>query len=145
MGLEILGVGKLADAMASQNLLLVVVADAVEPTSLRAALRREIPQGARVHLISSPELSPIRWLTNDEDVPRAEAEHLAMRAEDALATKVEIAAEVADSDPVLATEDVLRTEQVDEIVVFQARDSDLADELRHLHVPVRAVALPGKG
>jgi hypothetical protein len=101
--------------MAPRRLLVVTtVPDAGDAVHSRV---REHAGGedAEVRVVApAADVSPLQWLTNDEDAARAEAGVAAARTADAVGG-AEV--EVGDSDPVKAIEDALRTFPADEVIV----------------------------
>jgi hypothetical protein len=104
----------------SAKRLLVVATTAVEPELLRDRVRDHAGEGAEVRVVApASDLSPLQWLTTDEDEARLEAAEIAESAERAVepeATRVET--EVGDPDPVQAIEDALRQWPAEEILVI---------------------------
>jgi hypothetical protein len=81
----------------------------------------ELVGDAEVRVVApASKLSPLEWLTNDEDAAREAAGEVADRTSGMLGGKGsdgDVEAEVGDPDPLLAAEDALRTFAADEIVV----------------------------
>ena len=99
--------------------LLVVATAPVEASELRECLRDHAGPAAEVRVVApASNVSPLKWLANDEDDARGEAADIAGQAEQAAepqASRVE--AEVGDSDPVQAIEDALRSFPAEEVLV----------------------------
>jgi len=105
--------------MNDQRNLLLVTTEAVDDGVLRAAVRRHVGENvARVRVIAPvSKVSPLEWLTNDEDAKRAEAQEVADHAAEAVGDMAPADAEIGDSDPVQAVEDALREFPADEILM----------------------------
>ncbi len=102
-------------SMAARRLLVVTTVpdagDAVRERVLQHAGERD----AEVRIVApAADVSPLRWLANDEDAARAEAAEAASRTAEAVGGAE---TEVGDSDPVKAIEDALRTFSADEVIV----------------------------
>lgn len=89
--------------------LLVVATDAIDERIVRdELLADEIASGATVHVVApASDVSPLEWLTNDEDEARAKAERTAERVAHAVGPAAHVEAEVGDRNPLLAIEDGL--------------------------------------
>ena len=87
-------------------------------------VRDYVPEDAAVKVIAHvSDLSPLQWLTNEED----DARHAALERARGVADAAETAhttADVGDTDPVQAIEDALRTFPADEIVVVAPPEDD---------------------
>jgi hypothetical protein len=128
--------------MPSQRVL-VVVTDTVAPSALRKAVRDHVDPGAEVRLVSSPSLSFVEWLTNDEDDARTEAEELAVEGGRALDQPGPVELELGDADPVQAVKDALQTFPADEILVVTPTDGGMTQsELGSFGVPAHVVTIP---
>jgi hypothetical protein len=128
--------------MPSQRVL-VVVTDPVAPSALKRAVRDHVDPEADVRLVSSPSLSFLEWMTNDEDEARTEAEKLAVEGGCALNQPGPVGLELGDSDPVQAVKDALQTFPADEILVVSPTDSEMTQpELDSFGVPVHALTIP---
>ena len=104
-------------------------------------------------VVPAVKQSRLQWLANDED----RARDVAQRAAERLAVDtpgMTVAAEVGDSDPLMAIEDALRRFEADEIVVVSHEEGDAtwleqraaADGSVELHgVPVRHVHVGADG
>jgi hypothetical protein len=103
----------------SAKRLLVVATAPVEASELRECLRDHTGPDAEVRVVApASNVSPLKWLANDEDEARAEAAEIAGQAEQAAepeAARIEV--EVGDSDPVQAIEDALRIFPAEEVLV----------------------------
>jgi hypothetical protein len=103
----------------SAKRVLVVTTASVEASELRERLRDHAGPDAEVRVVApASNVSPLKWLTNDEDEARGEAADIAGQAEQAAepeAARVET--EVGDSDPVQAIEDALRSFPAEEVLV----------------------------
>ena len=108
--------------MNDERKLLLVTTEAVDDGVLREAVRRHVGEDvARVRVVTPvSKVSPLEWLTNDEDAKRAEAGEVAGRAAEALGEVAPAEAEIGDSDPVQAVEDALRQFAADEILMVIA-------------------------
>lgn len=127
--------------MRSQRVL-VVVTDPVAPSALKKAVRDHVDPGADVRLVSSPSLSFLEWLTNDEDDARTDAEELADVGGRALDQPAPVELELGDSDPVQAVKDALQTFPADEILLVSPTDSDITQpELDSFGVPVQVLTI----
>ena len=121
---------------------LVVVTDPVAPSALKKAVRDHVDPGADVRLVSSPSLSFLEWLTNDEDDARTDAEELADVGGRALDQPGPVELELGDSDPVQAVKDALQTFPADEILLVSPTDSDITQpELDSFGVPVQVLTI----
>jgi hypothetical protein len=101
--------------------LLVVTTTEVEPTALQERIRGHAGgEAAEIKIVApAADVSPLKWLANDDADARGGAEQIvssAASAADAEGSVVET--EVGDSDPVQAIEDALRTFPADEVVVI---------------------------
>jgi hypothetical protein len=110
----------------SAKRLLVVATALVEPSELRECLRDRAGPDTEVRVVApASNVSPLKWLANDEDDARDEAAEIAGQAEQAAepaAARVET--EVGDSDPVQAIEDALRLFPAEEVLVVTHRGDD---------------------
>ncbi len=123
--------------------LLAVVTDPADPEVVSRELERHLGPGDQVRVLASPTLSPLRWLTSDEDGARSEAESVAGRAAAEAGEAAEPAPAAGDPDPLQAAEDGLRRFGADEVLVVAPAGVEV-DEARfaRLGVPVRVVTLP---
>ena len=96
---------------------LVVVTDPVAAIGSSRAVRDHVDPGADVRLVSSPSLSFLEWVSNDEDDARTEAEELAAEGGRALHQPGPVDLELGDADPVQAVKDALQTFPADEILL----------------------------
>jgi hypothetical protein len=80
---------------------LVVATDAIDERIVRdELLADEIASGATVHVVApASDVSPLEWLTNDEDEARAKAERTAERVAHAVGGAAHVEAEVGDRNP----------------------------------------------
>ena len=133
--------------MAGSKVLVVTTARADEER-----LRREIPEGAEVRVVApAAKISPLDWLTNDEDDARAEAAQAAEGAAAALdgEAAVEVDRTSQNTDAAQDIRDALREFPADEIVVVTSPDAEqswleedtVREALAAPGVPVRRVAL----
>jgi hypothetical protein len=110
----------------SAKRLLVVATAPMESSELRKCVSDHAGPDTEVRVVApASNVSPLKWLTNDEDEARDEAAEIAGQAERAAepeAARVE--AEVGDSDPVQAIEDALRTFPAEEVLVVTHRGDD---------------------
>jgi hypothetical protein len=105
--------------------ILVVTTAPIEGGDLRARVREHAgADDAEVKVVApAADVSPLDWLTNDEDDARAEAAEQAVDAGRAVAPEADrVEAEVGDTDPVQAIEDALRTFPADELVLVTHPD-----------------------
>jgi hypothetical protein len=135
----------------AQKILIVPLAT-VPVEEAEAQVRASVPADAELLVIAPvSDLSPLRWLTNDEDGARDEARAKAERVAEA-APPARAEAVVGDSDPVQAIEDALRTFRADEIVVVAPPEdetnwleSDAADAARQrFGAPVTRLTAAGR-
>jgi ABC-type sugar transport system substrate-binding protein len=127
--------------MASERIL-VVATDPPDSPRLRERLRDEIPAGAEVRVVSpATKVSPLDWLTGDEDAARAEASEAAERTAEALEGKaaVEVDRTSQSTDAAENVRDALRQFQPDEIVVVADGQGTWLDE----DAVQEALAAPG--
>ena len=137
----------------SERKLLLVAGEPVDERSLRQAVRRHVGDAdARVRVVTPvPKLSPLEWLTNDEDDARARAGEVAERAAEAVGDVVPAEPEVGDTDPVRAVEDALRVFEADEILIVTAAEDEagpveprgVAAEMRRFGIPVTPLLVKG--
>jgi len=102
-------------AMPSQRVL-VVVTDPVDQSALKRAVNDHVDHDAEVRIVSSPSLSFLEWVTNDEGDARTEAQELADAGRRALDQPGPVKLELGDSDPVQAAKDALQTFPADKIL-----------------------------
>jgi hypothetical protein len=129
--------------------ILVVTTDAGDTDAVREQVEQAAggePVDVRV-VVPAAKLSPLKWITSDEDAARREAARDAEATAAALPMDAET--EVGDPDPVLAIEDALRTFPADELVIA-TRAGKAAEWLEHgsgeealrrFDLPVRRVVL----
>jgi hypothetical protein len=121
---------------------LVVVTDPVAPSALKKAVRDHVEPGADVRLVSSPSLSFLEWLTNDEGDARTDADQLAAAGGRALDQPGPVEVELGDSDPVQAVKDALQTFPADEILLVSPNGSGITQpELNSFGVPVHVLTV----
>ena len=106
--------------------LLVIATAYVEPGPLKEALRSHSGDDAEVRIVApASEISPLQWLTSDEDDAREEAADVARRAKSAVEPEADrTETEVGDTDPVQAIEDALRTFPADEVLVISRPEDE---------------------
>ena len=136
--------------MPARNLLVLTTAP-VDPGSLREEVRRQLGgQEAQVRLVApASKMSPLEWLSSDEDAAREEAAGRAQEAAEAVEEVAPTETAVGDPDPVTAIEDALRTFPADEILVVTEPGSEATwlekdaarDALDRFGLPVRHVVL----
>lgn len=100
--------------------LLVVATAPVEPELLRKRVHEHAGSSdVEVRVVApASDISPLKWLANDEDEAREDAAEIARGAEQAVAPEAgSVETEVGDTDPVQAIEDALREFPADEIIV----------------------------
>jgi hypothetical protein len=104
--------------------LLVVATASVPAADLQASVRAHAGEDAEVLVVvPASRISPLDWLTNDEDDARADAAERADELAEAAPT-ADVESRVGDSDPVKAIEDALRTFPADELIVVTLPDED---------------------
>jgi hypothetical protein len=117
-----------------------------------ARLREVVPEGAEVRVVApATKISPLDWLTNDEDDARAEAAQAAEGAAAALdgEAAVEVDRTSHNTDAAQDIRDALREFPADEIVVVTSPEAEQSwleeDTVREAieapGVPVRRVQL----
>ena len=117
-----------------------------------ARLREEIPESAEVRVVApATKISPLDWLTNDEDDARAQAAQAAEGAAAALEDEstVEVDRTSQNTDAAQDIRDALREFPADEIVVVTSPDAEqswleedaVREALEAPGVPVRRVEL----
>jgi hypothetical protein len=97
---------------------LLVIATAPDPANeLRERVRSYAGDDVEV-LVVAPvsDISPVQWLTGDEDRAREKAERRAREAAEAVPARV-VDARIGDPDPLVAIEDALRTFPADELII----------------------------
>jgi nucleotide-binding universal stress UspA family protein len=100
--------------------LLVVTTTSADPEHLRKQVQEHAGSSdAEVRIVApASDISPLDWLTNDENEAREEAADIADAAEQAVAPNARaVETEVGDTDPVQAIEDALRQFPADEVIV----------------------------
>jgi hypothetical protein len=103
----------------------ILVVATETPDSTR--LREEIPEGAEVRVVSpATKVSPLGWLTGDEDDARADAAEAAEGTADALEGKaaVEVDRTAQSTDAAENVRDALREFRPDQIVVVTGSSGD---------------------
>jgi hypothetical protein len=121
---------------------LVVVSDAVDVDALAETLASEIAPDTNVRVVGSPALSPLQWLTNDEDDARRKAVELTEIAADAAGGRTAAETTPGDSSPLQAVEDALRTFPADEVLVVVPSGAETDTQaLESRDVPVRQITL----
>lgn len=111
------------------------------------ALDRLVGEAEARVVAPASKLSPLDWLTNDEDAAREAAGEAAEQTGEALESPRAVETEVGDSDPLQAAEDALRTFPADEIVVVVPPKSQatwlergsVEDGFDRFRLPVRVV------
>jgi hypothetical protein len=96
------------------------------------------------------DLSFGKWLANEEDGARTEAEGNAQEVADALPARA-AETEVGDADPLRAVEDALRTFQADELIVALPAEAEaswlerksVGEGFERFDLPVRYVVASG--
>ena len=139
--------------MNDQRTLLLVTTEAVADDVLRDAVRRHVgDEVARVRVVAPvSKVSPLEWLTNDEDDKRAEAQEVAERAAGAVSELGPAEAEIGDTDPVQAVEDALREFPADEILMVVGREDErswlergsVSEAMGRFGVPVTPLVVSG--
>jgi hypothetical protein len=129
---------------------LIVTTGVPDPDRLRERLRDEIPAGSEVRVVSpATKVSPLDWLTGDEDDARAEAAEAAERTAAVLegAASVEVDRTSQSTDAAENVRDALREYRPDEIVVVDDPGDDgwleeeaVREALAAPGVPVRRVS-----
>lgn len=97
---------------------LLVVTTAPDPQDeLRQRIGRYAGGDAEVLVVApASDVSPLQWLTGEEDEARREADRRARQAGEAVPGRV-VEARVGDPDPLVAIEDALRTFPADELIL----------------------------
>jgi len=106
--------------------ILVVTTDRPD-ARMRGRLRDEIPEGAEVRVVSpATKVSPLDWLTGDEDDARADAAEIAEQTAEALEGKAEVQVDrtAQSTDAAENVRDALRQFRPNEIVVVTGRNGD---------------------
>jgi hypothetical protein len=120
---------------------LVVVTEPVDPDVLSRELESEIGPDDETYIVASPRLSPLEWLTNDEDPAREEASELAEYGAGAVGEPSDT--DAGDPDPLQATEDALRVFPADEIIVARPEGGDVdMDAFEAFELPLRVLEVP---
>ena len=104
----------------SKRRLLVVTTGPIDEPLLREQVQRHAGDAdAEVRIVAPvAKVSPLKWLTNEEDAARAQAEDVAGQASEAVGEEAAVVdADVGDTDPVQAIEDALRTFPADELIL----------------------------
>jgi hypothetical protein len=98
---------------------LLVVATVPLEGSARERVRSHAGEAAEVRVVApASDVSPLQWLTSDEDEARGEAAERAEEAAEAVTDEADgVEAQVGDTDPVQAIEDALREFPADEVLV----------------------------
>jgi hypothetical protein len=127
--------------------LLVVISGRPDRAALRAQLREWVTTGMELRLIASPSVSPLEWLTNDEDDARGEAEELASLAVSLMPWQPELEPEVGSSNTLQAIEDALGTFAADQVLIVLAGEEagpglELTRQLTERGLPVRTLQIP---
>ena len=106
--------------------LLVVTTVSADDTALREHVRRHTGgEEAELKIVApAAKLSPLAWLTSDEDGARSEAADVADESARAVGGEARVETEVGDPDPVQAIRDALATFPADEILVLTRRAED---------------------
>lgn len=128
----------------------VLVVTTAEPDEER--LREVIPEGAEVRVVApATKISPLDWLTNDEDDARAEAAQAGERAAAALDEEatVEVDRTSQNTDAAQNIRDALREFPAEEIIVVTSPDEEqswleedaVREALEAPGVPVRRLEL----
>lgn len=117
-----------AGYLAVMQRILLLISERVTPDEL-ASVREDAGlggDGAEIRVVSPvTKLSPLKWLANEEDAARGEAERTTKQAAKVLdrATPGDVTvhdAGAGDTDPLLAIEDALAQFPADELVVVTA-------------------------
>ena len=129
--------------------LLVVISGRPDRAALRAQLREWVTTGMELRLIASPSVSPLEWLTNDEDDARGEAQELASLAVSLMPWQPELEPEVGSSNTLQAIEDALGTFAADQVLIVLAGEEagpslELTRQLTERGLPVRTLRIPSR-
>jgi hypothetical protein len=129
--------------------LLVVVSGRPDRAALRTQLREWVTTGMELRLIASPSVSPLEWLTNDEDGARGEAQKLASLAVSLMPWQAELEPEVGSSNTLQAIEDALGTFAADQVLIVLAGEEaaptlELTRQLTERGLPVRTLQIPAR-
>ena len=104
--------------MSPRRLLVVTTVPLAESAVAERVRRHAGDEAAELKVVApAAELSPLKWLTSDEDAARTDAEQIAEESAEAVSGGARVETEVGDTDPVQAIEDALRTFPADEVVV----------------------------
>jgi hypothetical protein len=127
--------------------LLVVVSGRPDRAALRAELRERVTATMEVRLVASPSVSPLEWLTDDEDAARVEAQELASMAIDLMPGQPELEPELVASNTAQAIEDSLRTFAADQVLIVLAGEEagpslELTRQLTDRGLPVTTIQIP---
>jgi hypothetical protein len=132
--------------------ILIVAAVPFGEAELRSAAPELWRGEAPVVKIVAPasDLSFGKWLANDEDGARAEAEGNALDVADAVPARAP-ETEVGDADPLRAVEDALRTFEADELIVALPPEAEASwlerksagEGFERFGLPVRYVVASG--
>ena len=140
--------------MNDQRRVLLLTTEPLDDGSLRKAVQRHVGEGvARVRVVAPlSKLSPLEWVTNDEDERRAEAAQIGEQAAEAVSDVAPADVEVGDADPVQAVEDALAVFDADEILmVIRPADEaswlergSVGEAMGRFGLPVRPLVVPGR-
>src|SRR5215216_6204190 len=99
--------------------LLVVATVPVDAAVLREQVHERMAGGEAEIRIVVPmaELSPLKWLTSDEDAERERAQEVADDAARDVSADARVDTQVGDPDPLKAIADALREFPADEVIV----------------------------
>ncbi len=107
---------------------LVVSTAPIEASALREEVRRHTGEDDAELKIVVPtaNLSPLQWLTGEEDEARAEAAEVAEQSAGAVDSEAggDVETQGGDPDPVQAIEDALATFPADEVIVVTRAGGD---------------------
>jgi hypothetical protein len=127
--------------------LLVVISGRPDRAALRAQLGERVTAEMEVRLVASPSVSPLEWLTDDEDAARDEAQELASMAIELLPGQPELEPELVASNTAQAVEDALGTFAADQVLIVLAGEEagpslELTRQLAERGLPVTTIQIP---
>ena len=139
------------DAGVTRARVLVVTTEALAARAVDLAPELELADKVRV-VAPAAKLTPLQWLTNDEQEARAVAAEVAGDTARAVGERgAEVEPEVGDVDPIQAVEDALATFPADELVVVLPGGDEASfleraareDGFARFGLPVRCITVGG--
>jgi hypothetical protein len=127
--------------------LLVVISGRPDRAALRAQLHERVTTDMEVRLVASPSVSPLEWLTDDEDAARDEAQELASLAIELMPGQPELEPALVASNTAQAVEDALRNFAADQVLILLAGEEaepslELTQQLTERGLPVTTIQIP---